>query len=115
MRELELIEAQEPKRFTTKAGKSRFLGFSEESAIWKSPFVHLFVRFQRFCLQIESRKYSTGKQLKFKYSFRFSGATWGGEQRGAVTPGRSRRRAQNGLVNIFFMTNDYKNGYDKIW
>jgi len=113
MRELELIEAQEPKRFTTKAGKSRFLGFSEESTIWKSPFVHLFVRFQRFCLQIESRKYSTGKQLKFKYSFRFSGATWGGE-RGSYTRAQPAKGAKRPRQHIF-MTNDYKNGYDKVW
>jgi len=102
MRVLELIEAQEPKRFTTKAGKSRFLGFSEESTIWKSPFVHLFVRFQRFCLQIESRKYSTGKQLKFKYSFRFSGATWGGAERGSYTRAQPAKGAKRPRQHIFY-------------
>jgi len=102
MRELELIEAQEPKRFTTKAGKSRLLGFSEESTIWKSPFVHLFVRFQRFCLQIESRKYSTGKQLKFKYSFRFSGATWGGGREGQLHPGAAGEGRKTASSTYFF-------------
>jgi len=101
MRELELIKAQEPKRFTTKAGKSRFLGFSEESTIWK---VHLCIYlcvFRDFVYKLKAENIQQVSNLSLSIPLD-SVAQLGGAERGSYTRAQPAKGAKRPCQHIFY-------------